>query len=337
MSNTYTVYKHTFPNNKIYIGITKRQPETRYGKGGSQYKNNQEMWDDIQKYGWENILHEILFENVPEEKVSVLEQELIEKYCSNNPLHGYNRNKGGLSGISTYYNESEIIDLFKLGMSEYEISNKIGCCSRTVSEILHKNGITSDEIAINSNRIKREKTSFIETKKDQVLDLFYNQHKTISEIAKIIGVERQCIDKLFTRLEIPHELIFQNSFAIHEEEKNNIKEMVLNGITLKEIAKKYGCASSSVKHFIEYYLPEFSTLIEKNANLVRAKSFNKTIEQYSLDNKYIQTFKSIKDAAKAIGKNPENCGHISSVCKGKRKSAYGFKWKYSDIDANIID
>ena len=26
---TYTIYQHIFPNNKQYIGITKREPETR--------------------------------------------------------------------------------------------------------------------------------------------------------------------------------------------------------------------------------------------------------------------------------------------------------------------
>ena len=33
MKENYTVYKHIFPNNKIYIGITSKKPEIRWNKG----------------------------------------------------------------------------------------------------------------------------------------------------------------------------------------------------------------------------------------------------------------------------------------------------------------
>lgn len=33
MLNNYTVYKHTFPNGKIYIGITKQAPSKRWRNG----------------------------------------------------------------------------------------------------------------------------------------------------------------------------------------------------------------------------------------------------------------------------------------------------------------
>ena len=37
-------------------------------------------------------------------------------------------------------------------------------------------------------------------------------------------------------------------------------------------------------------------------------------------------FKTIGDAYRHLGKNID--GNISSVCKGKYNSAYGYKWKY---------
>ena len=40
----------------------------------------------------------------------------------------------------------------------------------------------------------------------------------------------------------------------------------------------------------------------------------------------INVFSSISEAYRELGK--QYSGHIGSVCKGKRKSAYGFKWKY---------
>lgn len=33
MQNNYSVYIHIFPNSKVYIGITKRQPKDRWQNG----------------------------------------------------------------------------------------------------------------------------------------------------------------------------------------------------------------------------------------------------------------------------------------------------------------
>lgn len=47
------------------------------------------------------------------------------------------------------------------------------------------------------------------------------------------------------------------------------------------------------------------------------------------DGNVLATFDSIVDAAQHIG---AKCGgHISSCCKGKLKTAYGYVWKYSDV------
>lgn len=92
----YTVYKHITPNNKIYIGITSKNPiyRWRYGNG---YRTNPHFWKAIQKYGWDNIRHEILFENLTQEEAEQKEMELISLYQSTNPRYGYNLEKGGLT------------------------------------------------------------------------------------------------------------------------------------------------------------------------------------------------------------------------------------------------
>lgn len=94
--NNYTVYKHIFPNNKVYIGVTCRKPEYRWDNGKGYYKNGQSrMYNAIQKYGWENVKHEILFENLTKEEAEQKEIELIEQYKSYNDKFGYNITKGG--------------------------------------------------------------------------------------------------------------------------------------------------------------------------------------------------------------------------------------------------
>lgn len=90
----YTVYRHICPNGKIYIGVTMLPVKARWGKNGILYKN-QYFYRAIQKYGWDNIKHEIMFDNLTKEEAEAKEKELIEKYKSNQKDHGYNIEGGG--------------------------------------------------------------------------------------------------------------------------------------------------------------------------------------------------------------------------------------------------
>ena len=94
MKNNYKVYKHISPNGKVYIGITKRNVEDRWNDGKG-YKGNEHFYRAIQKYGWNNFNHEILFENLTKEEACQKEIELIAEYKSNNFEYGYNICAGG--------------------------------------------------------------------------------------------------------------------------------------------------------------------------------------------------------------------------------------------------
>ena len=90
----YTVYMHVFPNNKVYVGITCRKPKYRWDNGNG-YKNNKYMTNAIQKYGWNNIEHKILFTDLMKEEAERKEIELIAFYKSNQRKYGYNILEGG--------------------------------------------------------------------------------------------------------------------------------------------------------------------------------------------------------------------------------------------------
>lgn len=92
--NDYTVYKHTSPGGKVYIGITAR-PVSRRWHGGSAYRNNAHFYAAIQKYGWGNFSHDILATGLSREDACKMEVELIAKYDSTNPAKGYNHSPGG--------------------------------------------------------------------------------------------------------------------------------------------------------------------------------------------------------------------------------------------------
>lgn len=93
----YFVYKHTSPNNKVYIGITQMNPEYRWNHGKG-YIKNQYFYRAIQKYGWDNFEHEILYEGLTKSEACNKEVELIALYDSTNPEAGYNISLGGELG-----------------------------------------------------------------------------------------------------------------------------------------------------------------------------------------------------------------------------------------------
>ena len=92
--NNYCVYKHTTPSGKVYIGITYQRLTKRW-KNGRGYEGCTAFYRAIQKYGWANIKHEILAENLEKDAACEMEQRLIAELKSYDPEHGYNLTMGG--------------------------------------------------------------------------------------------------------------------------------------------------------------------------------------------------------------------------------------------------
>lgn len=91
--NTYYIYKHTTPNNKVYIGKTTNY--MRRWNNGNGYKNNTYFYRAIQKYGWKNISHEIIASGLSLEEANKLEIKLISEYNSTDYRYGFNNTAGG--------------------------------------------------------------------------------------------------------------------------------------------------------------------------------------------------------------------------------------------------
>lgn len=92
----WLVYKHTFPNGKSYIGITCKDPKDRW-RNGEGYKG-QRVYRAIKKYGWNNIKHEILEENLTIEQANEREKYYIQKFNTfiySKNTKGYNCTLGG--------------------------------------------------------------------------------------------------------------------------------------------------------------------------------------------------------------------------------------------------
>ena len=94
----YCVYRHIFPNGKSYIGISK-DAEKRWN-GGAGYNTQPKMARAINKYGWDNVKHEILSERLTKELAQQLEKHYIAEYDS--IRNGYNTSIGGDEFNSSY-------------------------------------------------------------------------------------------------------------------------------------------------------------------------------------------------------------------------------------------
>lgn len=144
MKDNCIVYVHITPNNKLYIGITSTTLENR-SCGGRNY-TGQYFSNAIKKYGWDNIKHLILIENLTWEVACECEKYLISKYKTNNPEFGYNLTNGG-EGLCGYKHTEGTKR--KIGSSN---KNKI----RSIEQKEHLRKLNIDKIKNNPQIVKNQ-------------------------------------------------------------------------------------------------------------------------------------------------------------------------------------
>lgn len=168
--NRYTVYMHRNKiNNKVYIGITKQKCEERWRHGGFGYKTQIKFWRAIEKYGWDNFEHLILFENLSAEEASLKEKQLIVIY--NSYKNGYNADLGG--SITNHSPETlEKMRQSMLGKKHtQETKDKISASkeSEKIKVICVETNIIYPSIAEASKQSKVDASSIIKCCKGEML------------------------------------------------------------------------------------------------------------------------------------------------------------------------
>jgi hypothetical protein len=113
MNKNYCVYEHIFPNGKKYIGIScSVEKRWRNGKG---YETQPKIARAINKYGWENVTHNIIIDGISKEQAETLERYLIAELKTIN--RGYNTSAGGDCIVAYYLND------YTLAMLNYAEKN----------------------------------------------------------------------------------------------------------------------------------------------------------------------------------------------------------------------
>jgi group I intron endonuclease len=91
-----------------------------------------------------------------------------------------------------------------------------------------------------------------------------------------------------------------------------------------EVARLNNCSAGYVRKILEYN--EIEIL---GSSTVLQKKKGKIVEKYSLSGELLETFPSIIKAGLSMGGEQKH-RHIGAVCNGKRKTAYGFVWKFKE-------
>lgn len=184
----YCVYCHTFPNGKKYIGITKQEPSRRW-RNGKGYEG-QPVFNAILKYGWDNIRHEILFENLTKVEAEAKEIELIEALETNSHKHGYNVEIGGQAVILSNETKAKISKTRKEYYKTHQHWNKGNHWSESTKHKIsqaHKGKKMSDEVK------EKHRARFIGENNPMHGTKMTKEHKAKLQKACVEATSKRCV------------------------------------------------------------------------------------------------------------------------------------------------
>lgn len=120
-----------------------------------------------------------------------------------------------------------------------------------------------------------------------------------------------------------HYSFVKSNYKMSDETKKKLSDLN-KGNRLSEKTKMKLSEMNKGEKCYWYNKKHSKQTINKISKSLQSKK--KSISQYSLDGLFLKSFESLNEAAKSINKPKTN---ISSCCRNKTKSAYGFIWKYN--------
>ena len=340
----YVVYKHTNKiNNKCYIGITRQNPPRKRWKNGTTYKSNKHFTNAINFYGWENFSSEILFEGLTREEAERKEIELIAYYKSQQPKFGYNIANGGNC-------KGTVSEETKRKLSVAHTGKKLS------SEHIEKIRENSKKQFTDELRNKLIELRSIEISQYYSDGTFIRNWKSATEAereAGICGITSCCTSNRKMAggyiWRYSDEPLTKEHIAWCNDNRNygrmvEVCQYNMDGVLLKvhkgqiEAETETGIDRASINscchkinkaagNYIWRYVGEELTSEEiKWCNEKGWDKEKKAIVQFSLDFIPLRYFSGISDARDEFGYDSST---IVKCCKGKKKKAYGYIWKYA--------
>ena len=311
----YFVYKHTSPNGKSYIGVTRQNPPSKRWANGKGYDYNTYFYRAIQKYGWDNFKHEILFKNLTSKEAEKKERELIAYYKSADRKFGYNIELGG-NGVGKMSEETKKkiskshIGVNSVPVVKYSINGEFLEEYFGVIEAARQNGLWYEAISACCRGVSKTAGGFIWR---------YKSDDITKEYVKWCNTNEYLESKKnpIKQYSMTGELISEYESA--EEAARNVK-----GSIAPSIRKCCNYVSKNHCGYIWQYSKVVLTediIVWCNSNLLFTP-----VKQYSLNGIFVREYKSLKEAAKSINVKLQD---IWDCCNNRRKTVGGYIWRYS--------
>lgn len=327
----YTVYKHTAPNGKVYIGITGQKPKYRWNNGNG-YIENKHFYSAIRKYHWENFKHDILETGLTKEQACAKEFELIAYYDSNNREKGYNGSKGGeCSALGIHHSVETRRKISESNKGKHKEHHSSPETRRKISEA-HKGKHLSAETRQKLSEANKGKIPCNKGKHHSA-----EARKKISEAGKGRHFSQE------TRKKISES---RKGMKFSEETRKKISESKKGsipwnkgkkGVYTKEARKKMGFKKGSIpwnkgKKLTE----EHKKHLKENSGMKGKHHSEETKRKLREANKgkhtkkvlCVETSKVYESIVEASEKTKADRRKISAVCRGVRKTTGGYHWKY---------
>lgn len=312
--NKYFVYAHENKiNGKLYIGITGRnKPEDRWQNGrgysGTLFGNA------INKYGWENFNHIVLFSGLSKEEACQKEIQIIKDLHTQDRRYGYNIADGGQTGAN-----KEMLR----GFEDYRNSHKRKVILLNTMEIF--DNIQEAEKATNvsnSNIIKvckgERHTSGIMPNGEKMVWRYYQEDEDYFDAKAIVDFCQ--INKNFNYHSIKLVCLTTNEIFNSITEAEN-KYGVANSNICKACVGKYSYAGKLKDGRLlkwRYYF-DYIKMSDEEIDKIKAADMKKQTKQiYCLEDNIC--FNSIKEAS--VYYNLKTYMSISSHLANKRKAVY---------------
>lgn len=106
---TWTIYEHISPSGKIYIGITSHKNINQRWRNGNGYVGCKLFYRAIEKYGWDNIGHNIIATGLGEYTAKNMEKDLISYYKSKNISYNITDGGDGIIGVPHTEKQKEMV------------------------------------------------------------------------------------------------------------------------------------------------------------------------------------------------------------------------------------
>lgn len=299
------VYKITNKiNNKSYIGYTTKTAQERYKQhialahSPNCKDSNTVFYKAIRKYGDHQWTLSVLYESDNIQKLKNKEQEYIKQYNTfafQENTNGYNSTLGG-DGVHGIQEKSVVV---------------VDPLSFTVIDTF-----SSIKDAEKKYKCNVQETCSRKIKHHHFLIFYYKD-----EFDSM--TQQEVIEDICNRVNIYCKISFQGE----------LQDIFTN---ISEYCKQHGYHQGNITQCINGQRQSaegFQWTLFQNKDKYLNKKFIKItgkeipVVQLTKTGDFIQRWDSIQKAAKSLNKNSS---HISSVCKGKRKTAYGYKWKYEE-------